>query len=90
MAIRKGDVDTLNVLDNWIEVNTKFFQQRQHYWFETQDWRAQLGQDQLSAIGHRLPIAPAGCRRRAGDRCWARLLDVAVIAGVLGGLAWLA
>ncbi len=43
MAIRKGDVDTLNVLDNWIEVNTKFFAQRQHYWFQTQDWRAQVG-----------------------------------------------
>jgi polar amino acid transport system substrate-binding protein len=42
MAIRKGDVDTLNVLDNWIEVNTKFFQERQHYWFQTQDWRAQI------------------------------------------------
>jgi polar amino acid transport system substrate-binding protein len=42
MAIRKGDVDTLNVLNNWIEVNTKFFQQRRHYWFETQDWRSQV------------------------------------------------
>jgi polar amino acid transport system substrate-binding protein len=42
MAIRKGDVDTLNVLDNWIEVNTKFFQDRQHYWFQTQDWRTQV------------------------------------------------
>ena len=42
MALRKGDVDTLNFLDNWIEVNTKFFQQRRHYWFETQDWRSQV------------------------------------------------
>ena len=42
MAVRKGDVDTLNFLDNWIGVNTKFFQQRRHYWFETQDWRAQV------------------------------------------------
>ncbi len=42
MALRKGDVDTLNFLDNWIEVNSKFFQQRHHYWFETQDWRPQV------------------------------------------------
>ena len=42
MAVRKGDVDTLNILDNWIRVNTTFFQQRRHYWFETQDWRAQV------------------------------------------------
>ena len=42
MAVRKGDVDTLNILDNWIRVNTKFFQQRRHFWFETQDWRAQV------------------------------------------------
>ena len=42
MALRKGDVDTLNILDNWIAVNSKFFQQRRHYWFETQDWRGQV------------------------------------------------
>jgi len=43
MAIRKGDVDTLNVLNNWIQANTKFLQARRHYWFETQDWRAAVG-----------------------------------------------
>jgi polar amino acid transport system substrate-binding protein len=43
MAIRKGDVDTLNVLNNWIAANTKFLQARRHYWFETQDWRAAVG-----------------------------------------------
>ncbi len=43
MAIRKGDVDTLNVLNNWIASNTKFLQARRHYWFETQDWRAAVG-----------------------------------------------
>ena len=42
MALRKGDIDTLNFLNNWIEVNAKFFQQRRHYWFETQDWRPQV------------------------------------------------
>jgi polar amino acid transport system substrate-binding protein len=43
MALRKGDVDTLNVLNNWIVANTKFLQARRHYWFETQDWRAAIG-----------------------------------------------
>lgn len=43
MAIRKGDVDTLNVLNNWIAANTKFLQARRHYWFETQEWRAAVG-----------------------------------------------
>lgn len=43
MAVRKGDVDTLNVLNNWIQVNTKFLQERRHYWFETQEWRAAVG-----------------------------------------------
>jgi len=43
MAIRKADVDTLNVLNNWIAANTKFLQARRHYWFETQDWRAVVG-----------------------------------------------
>ena len=43
MALRKGDFDTLNFLNNWIEVNTKFFAERHHYWFETQDWRSKIG-----------------------------------------------
>ena len=43
MAVRKGDLDTLNVLNNWIQANTKFLQARRHYWFETQDWRASVG-----------------------------------------------
>ncbi|HET7884434.1 MAG TPA: transporter substrate-binding domain-containing protein [Acetobacteraceae bacterium] len=43
MAIRKGDIDTLNVLNNWIAANTKFLQARRHYGFETQDWRAVVG-----------------------------------------------
>lgn len=38
MAVRKGDVDTLNVLDDWIAANSKFLRARRHYWFETQDW----------------------------------------------------
>ena len=43
MAVRKGDVDTLNVLDNWIAANSKFLRARRHYWFETQDWRSAVG-----------------------------------------------
>lgn len=43
MAVRKGDIDTLNVLNNWIQVNGKFLAERRHYWFETQDWRAAVG-----------------------------------------------
>ncbi len=43
MAVRRGDIDTLNVLNNWIQANQKFLQARRHYWFETQDWRAAVG-----------------------------------------------
>ena len=43
-AIRKGDVDTLNYLDNWIRVVEAegWLKQRKHYWFETRDWEAML------------------------------------------------
>jgi polar amino acid transport system substrate-binding protein len=43
MAVRQGDVDTLNVLDNWIAANARFLRNRAHYWFQTQDWRASVG-----------------------------------------------
>ncbi len=43
MAVRKGDPDTLNVLDNWILSNQAFLKDRRHYWFETQDWRGAVG-----------------------------------------------
>lgn len=42
-GLRKGDVDTLNVLDNWVLINAKFFHDRHHYWFETQDWQPLVG-----------------------------------------------
>ncbi len=40
MAVRKGDVDTLNVLNSWITVVDAegWFAERKHYWFETKDW----------------------------------------------------
>ncbi len=39
-AVRKGDPDTLNYLDNWIRVveSEGWLAERKHYWFETQDW----------------------------------------------------
>jgi polar amino acid transport system substrate-binding protein len=39
-AVRKGDPDTLNFLDNWIRVqqSSGWLQERKHYWFETRDW----------------------------------------------------
>jgi polar amino acid transport system substrate-binding protein len=39
-AVRKGDFDTLNFLDNWIRVVDAegWLKERKHYWFETKDW----------------------------------------------------
>lgn len=44
IAIRKGDVDTLNFIDSWIRVVRAegWIQERQDYWFNTMDWKAQL------------------------------------------------
>lgn len=43
-AIRKGDVDALNVFNNWIAVNTAngWLQERHDYWFTTEDWAGQV------------------------------------------------
>lgn len=43
-AVRKGDVDTLNFLNNWIRVVSAegWLQERKHYWFETRDWEDQI------------------------------------------------
>lgn len=43
-AIRKGDFDTLNYLNNWIRVMRAegWLRERKHYWFETRDWEGQL------------------------------------------------
>ena len=40
-AIRKGDVDFLNFLNNWIRVKNAdgWLQERYDYWFTTQDWK---------------------------------------------------
>jgi len=39
-AVRKGDPDMLNYLDNWIRVvdSEGWLKMRKQYWFETQDW----------------------------------------------------
>ena len=43
-AIRKGDVDFLNYLNNWIRVKNSdgWLQERYAYWFTTQDWKGMV------------------------------------------------
>ena len=43
-AIRKGDIDFLNYLNNWILVKNSdgWLQERYDYWFTTQDWKGQV------------------------------------------------
>lgn len=43
-AIRKGDADFLNFLNNWIRVRNAdgWLQERYDYWFTTEDWRDQI------------------------------------------------
>lgn len=42
IGLRKGDVDTLNFLNNWITVNQHngWIKERYHYWFETTEWQS--------------------------------------------------
>ncbi len=43
-ALRKGDPDFLNFLNNWILVRQSdgWLQERYDYWFTTQDWKSQV------------------------------------------------
>lgn len=43
-AIRKGDFDSANFLDNWIRVVEAegWFKERKHYWFGTKEWESLL------------------------------------------------
>lgn len=43
-AIRKGDVDFLNFLNNWIRVRNAdgWLKERHAYWFTTQDWKSRV------------------------------------------------
>ncbi len=46
MAVRKGDPDALNFLNNWIQNKQidGFLAERQAYWFQNRTWRDQLAQ----------------------------------------------
>jgi polar amino acid transport system substrate-binding protein len=41
IGVRKGDFDTLNVINNWIEINRNngWIQGRYAYWFKSKDWK---------------------------------------------------
>jgi polar amino acid transport system substrate-binding protein len=43
-AVRKGDPDTLNFFNNWINYVSAegWLKERKHYWFETKEWEDQL------------------------------------------------
>ena len=43
-AVRKGDFDTVNFLNNWITVVTAegWLAERKHYWFRTREWENML------------------------------------------------
>jgi polar amino acid transport system substrate-binding protein len=43
-AIRKGDFDSLNFLDNWIRVveSEGWLRERKHHWFETKEWEKRI------------------------------------------------
>ncbi|MDZ7759525.1 MAG: transporter substrate-binding domain-containing protein [Desulfovermiculus sp.] len=43
-AVRKGDFDFLNFLDNWIRVKKAegWLQERHEYWFTTMDWQERI------------------------------------------------
>ncbi len=47
MAIREGDLDTLNFFNSWIEANEAdgWLEQRRQYWFETREWADQVATD---------------------------------------------
>lgn len=46
MAVRKGDPDSINFLNNWILLRTLdgWLQERQAYWFKGREWRDQQAQ----------------------------------------------
>jgi polar amino acid transport system substrate-binding protein len=42
IGVRKGDSDTLNLINNWIEINrnTGWIQGKYAYWFKSKDWKS--------------------------------------------------
>ena len=47
IAVRKGDLDTLNFFNTWIEANkaSGWLEQRSQYWFQTREWEDQVATD---------------------------------------------
>ena len=47
MAVRKGDLDTLNFFNSWIAANKAngWLEQHRQYWFETHEWADQVATD---------------------------------------------
>ncbi len=47
IAVRKGDLDTLNFFNGWITVNSAngWLEQRRQYWFEGREWVGQVATD---------------------------------------------
>ena len=47
IAVRKGDLDTLNFFNSWITANkaTGWLEARRRYWFETREWANQVATD---------------------------------------------
>ena len=47
IAVRKGDLDTLNFFNGWIAVRHAdgWLEQHRHYWFETREWADQVATD---------------------------------------------
>jgi len=43
-AVRKGDPDVINWLNNWITLNTErgYLEERRDYWFRARDWKDQV------------------------------------------------
>jgi len=42
MGVRKGDNDTLNLINNWIEINRNngWIQGKYAYWFKSKEWKS--------------------------------------------------
>jgi polar amino acid transport system substrate-binding protein len=41
IGVRKGDADTINLINNWIEINrnNSWIQSKYAYWFKSKDWK---------------------------------------------------
>ena len=42
IGVRKGDIDTLNLINNWIEINRNngWIQSKYAYWFKSKEWKS--------------------------------------------------